>query len=266
MLGVDKIRTTSYKPSPNDALERMHKTLNTIMGKMVYEKQRDWDAHVSYAMAAYNTTVPSATGFTSNRLLYGRELRFFNELMYVEVEDKNLNAGSYSEFVEGQRNAFRASFALARESLGFCAENRKNKYDMRVRPAIYKVGDWVYYFCPRNRVGRSPKWQSFYSGPYLVVEILGAVNMRIQKSAKAGAIVVHVDKVKKCMGDTPVSWMDTNEVDTTFGTMEGDEVLIPSFAESPYTRNADIINDNDHGYVVPKAGRPKRNPRYRPDI
>jgi len=39
MLGVDKIRTTSYKPSTNGALERMHRTLNTMLGKMVEEKQ-----------------------------------------------------------------------------------------------------------------------------------------------------------------------------------------------------------------------------------
>jgi len=165
MLGVDMIRTTSYKPSTSGALERMHRTLNTMLGKMVDEKQKDWDAHVAYAMAAYNASVHSSTGFSPIRLLYGRELRFPNELMYVEVEDKNLDAGSYSEFVEGQKDAFRSSFALARESLGFCAENRKKRFDMRVRPAIYKLGDWVYYFCPIHWVGRSSKWQNFYSGP-----------------------------------------------------------------------------------------------------
>jgi len=170
MLGVDKLRTTSYKPSTNGALERMHRTLNTMLGKMVEEKQRDWDAHVAYALAAYNATVHSSTRFSPNRLLYGRELRFPNELLYVEVEDKSLDAGSYSEFVEGQKDAFRSTFALARESSGFCAENRKKRYDMRVRPSVYTVGAWVYYFCPRHRVGRSPKWQNFYSGPYLIFD------------------------------------------------------------------------------------------------
>jgi len=69
---------------------------------------------------------------------------------------------------------------------------------MRVRPVVYQVGDWVYYFCPRHRVGRSPKWQNFESGPYLIVEILGNVNLRIQKAARA--MIVHVDKVKRCAG------------------------------------------------------------------
>jgi len=67
MLVVDKIRTTSYKPSTNGALERMHRTLNTMLGKMVDEKQSKWDAHVAYAMAAYNATVHGSTGFLPNR-------------------------------------------------------------------------------------------------------------------------------------------------------------------------------------------------------
>jgi len=47
----------------------MHRTLNTMLGKMVEEKQRDYDAHVAYAMAAYIATVHSSTGFSPNRLL-----------------------------------------------------------------------------------------------------------------------------------------------------------------------------------------------------
>jgi len=57
MLGVDKIRTNSYKPSTNGALKRMHRTLNTMLEKMVEEKQRDWDAHVAYALATYNAII-----------------------------------------------------------------------------------------------------------------------------------------------------------------------------------------------------------------
>jgi len=83
LLGVDKLRTTAYKPSTNGALERMHRTLNTMLGKIVDEKQKDWDKHVAYVMTAYNATVHSATGFTPNRLVFGREMRYPNELMYV---------------------------------------------------------------------------------------------------------------------------------------------------------------------------------------
>jgi len=135
-----------------------------MLGKIVDEKQKDWDVHVAYVMTAYNATVHSATGFTPNRLVFGREMRYPNELMYVGIEDKTMDDKSYSDFVEDQKKNFRDGFDRARESLGLKAERSKKRYDTRVRPNVYTVGDWVYYFCPRHRIGRSPKWQNFYSG------------------------------------------------------------------------------------------------------
>jgi len=66
MLDIDKIRTTAYKPSTNRALERLHQTLNSTIGRLFNESQRNWDAHVSYMLAAYNATIHSATGYTPN--------------------------------------------------------------------------------------------------------------------------------------------------------------------------------------------------------
>jgi len=151
LLGVDKLRTTAYKPSTNGALERMHRTLNTMLGKIVDEKQKDWDVHVAYVMTAYNATVHSATGFTPNRLVFGREMRYPNELMYVGVEVKTMVDQSYSDFVEDQLKNFRDGFDRAKESLGLNADRSTKRYDMRVRPNVYAVGDWVFYFCPRHK-------------------------------------------------------------------------------------------------------------------
>jgi len=82
LLEIDKIRTTSYKLSTNDALQRVHRTLNTMLGKIVSENQPDWDSHVAYELAAYNTTEHSATGYSPNMLLYGRKLQFPYELCF----------------------------------------------------------------------------------------------------------------------------------------------------------------------------------------
>jgi len=62
LMEIDKIKTTAYKPSTNGALERVHRTLNTMLGKIVSENQRDWDSHVAYVLAAYTATKHSATG------------------------------------------------------------------------------------------------------------------------------------------------------------------------------------------------------------
>lgn len=35
-------------------------------------------------------------------------------------------------------------------------EQRRYSYDLRVRPADFKIGDCLYYFTPRRRQGRRP--------------------------------------------------------------------------------------------------------------
>ena len=52
MFGVEKLRTTPYKPSTNQ-VERFHRTLNSILGKTVVEHQKDWDSCLVFAMSAY---------------------------------------------------------------------------------------------------------------------------------------------------------------------------------------------------------------------
>jgi len=74
-LGVDHLRTTVFKPSTNGLVERFHRTLNSVLGKVVSSNQRDWDEHLPYAVAAYRATVHETTGYTPNYLFFGRENR-----------------------------------------------------------------------------------------------------------------------------------------------------------------------------------------------
>jgi len=125
------------------ALERVHRTLNTMLGKIVSENQRDWDTHVAYVLAAYNATEHRATGYTPNMLVYGRELRLPNELMYTDLGGQEVASVSSVEFVTEKQVLFKKAFAFARKTLGVAAERSKKRYDMRVKLAVYQVGNWV---------------------------------------------------------------------------------------------------------------------------
>ena len=52
-----------------------------------------------------------------------------------------------------------------------------------------------------------------YTGPYLVIRIIEPVNYVLQKSVKSKPFVVHADKLKKCFGATPNSWLITSADD-----------------------------------------------------
>jgi len=69
---IDHVTTTAYKPSTNGLVERFHCTVNSILAKVVNEKQRDWDEHLPYAVAAYRATPHESTGYTPNVLFLSR--------------------------------------------------------------------------------------------------------------------------------------------------------------------------------------------------
>jgi len=55
-----------------------------------------------------------------------------------------------------------------------------------------------------------------------VVEKLGAVNLRIQKSVRANTMIVHVDKVKHCTGVTHLSWLGKDDYNVVPPVLEAD--------------------------------------------
>ena len=206
-LGIDKLRTTGYKPSTNGALERFHRTLNSMLAKVVADNHKDWDDRLQSVMAAYRASPHDSTGFTPNFVLLGRECRAPLDLLVGPPPAEAERWGSVDAFVYHQQNVKQQAYAAVREHLGCAAERSKDRYDMRVRPVKFAAGDWVYLYCPRRRQGRNAKWTKYYSGPLLVTKVLGPVNYLVQKNSRSKAQVVHVDKLKKCEGPTPPSWL-----------------------------------------------------------
>ena len=72
-IEIDKIRTTAYRAATNGMVERFHRTLNAILGKIINENQRNWCEKVPIAAAAYRASVHETTGYTPNRLVWSRD-------------------------------------------------------------------------------------------------------------------------------------------------------------------------------------------------
>ena len=54
-----------------------------------------------------------------------------------------------------------------------------------------------------------------YVGPMLIVDVISAINVKIQKSRNSPCHVVHVDKRKICRAETPKSWLPVDMDDNT---------------------------------------------------
>lgn len=64
MFGTDKLRTTAYRTSANGSIERVHRTLKTLLSKVVDENEKDWVERLPMIAAAYTAAQHETTEFS----------------------------------------------------------------------------------------------------------------------------------------------------------------------------------------------------------
>jgi len=164
LFGVEKLRTTPYKPSTNQ-VERFHRTLNSILAKTVSEHQKDWDMQLPFALAAYRATRHRYTGYMPNVLVLGRETRAPPDLLYRTPEDEHLE----DSFVEGIRTRMTTAYEEVCKQLRKSAEYNERHYNIGLREKKFHARQWVWYYNARRR---QMKWVRQCEGKYLILKML----------------------------------------------------------------------------------------------
>ena len=82
LLGVEKIRTTPYHPQTNGSAERVHQTLQHMIGKLDLEKRKKWPAHLRSIIIAYNSTRSLVTGYSPYYLMFGQRPQLPIDLLF----------------------------------------------------------------------------------------------------------------------------------------------------------------------------------------
>ena len=148
-MNIEKIRTSAYKPSTNRAVERFHRTLNSMIGKVVAENHRNWHGVIPQIMAAYRTSKPAATGYSPNKIMLGRKCRAPIDLV-LGVPGETDGIFSHDQFVWSKQEQMLYCYSMVREQLGVAAQRRKHAYDMTVKTKQFTIGQKVWYYYPRR--------------------------------------------------------------------------------------------------------------------
>jgi len=138
LFDIDKLRTSPCKPSTNQ-VERLHRTLNTILGKTVEDHQRNWNRRLHCAMAVYRASRHESTGYSPNFLTLGREVRGPVDIVYGVAKERPIKE-TYDSFVEMIRSRMTDTYSEVRKAFKRNAERNKRYYDGKVRPQKYSVG------------------------------------------------------------------------------------------------------------------------------
>lgn len=206
LLEINKSQTTPLHPSSDGLVERMNRTVKSMLSKFVRSDQKDWDTYIDYIVMAYNTTPQESTGVSPHRLVYGEEMLVPLDIMTENIPENRDSEVNKSQYATDLSAKMRKMYELVRENLKEAACRQKKQYDCRVTEYNYSVGDKVWRNQWQSPPGIKASIRRHWTGPWMVVEKLCDVLFRIKHSATSPSVVIHGDNLKRYHGDRQLNF------------------------------------------------------------
>ena len=246
LLGIDKTRTTAYHPQSNSFIERYNHTLQSMLSKLIEGDQRNWDRALPIAMMAYRSSVHDSTGMSPARMLFGREIQLPIDLLLGCPPDEAIQDDCNVPYVIALRDQLQNVHEIARDNMSEASQRQKRDYDHRKNFKAYETGSSVYLFEPVRKKGVSPKLDSSWTGPWLVVDKISDLVYKIQKSPNSKAKFVHHDRLKPSFTSVK-SWLEGKDS----VSMNNSENGVNEEAEVKGKEKQRDVNAGDEINIVP---------------
>ncbi|CAG2253446.1 unnamed protein product [Mytilus edulis] len=137
---------------------------------------------------------------------------------------------------------------FARKSLKKSSEHQKRLHDLRKHEHTFETGDLVYAMDTARKIGKSPKLQAQWKGPYVVSKRLDKVLYEIcnQKTTT----VLHHDRLKPAMLDSVPLWITRQRrklksIEAEVLNIPEVETCLPEILEAEDPDSGGTVNEND---------------------
>ena len=192
-FGISNLKSSGYRPQMNGVVEVWHRTLKSMLAKVVRENQRDWPDLVPYVVFCYNATEHSATAFCTFFIFTGWQPLWNVDLLLPATQAEEFALPEYAARVTER---LVIACRIVRENSKTAAESASKWYNKKSKPRTFSMGDLVRVYYPRRVAGRSPKWQSFYCTEVKIIKQLNDVTFVVQSKSWKGTKVIHIEKLK----------------------------------------------------------------------
>ena len=166
LYGVQKTRTTPYRPQGNGQCERFNRTLHNLLRTLPPDQKRHWPKHLPQLVFNYNTTPHQSTGESPHFLMFGQEPHLPVDFLLGHLPE--LSAGKVCDWVVEHQRRLHLAFDCARGRLENAARRRKEKHDQRALSEPLEIGQRV-YLQDRGVRGRNKIQDVWSSTTYQVV-------------------------------------------------------------------------------------------------
>ncbi|KAL7841546.1 hypothetical protein SRHO_G00252370 [Serrasalmus rhombeus] len=134
LLEIQKTRTTPYHPQSDGLVERLNRTVTTMLSMFVQSNQRNWDELLPYVMMAYRSSIQASTKFSPYCALFGREIVMPLDLLFnVEVNKPYVSVGGYVKELEGRLQSVHEAICRHQQE---ASRGQKQFYDLWGRPTF----------------------------------------------------------------------------------------------------------------------------------
>uniref|UniRef100_A0A5S6QZJ1 Integrase catalytic domain-containing protein n=1 Tax=Trichuris muris TaxID=70415 RepID=A0A5S6QZJ1_TRIMR len=189
-------------PQSNGLVERVNRTLSSILVAYVNSKHTNWDEFVPYAMFAINTMDQSSTKMSPFELIYGRLAVLPTDSCFPWPEEAVETYENFKQLVETLRAMFRTQCAEAQKK-------QKSLHDRRrKRSSLFRLGDLVLVRRSLRRIGRSTKLLPHFVGPFQVAEKVSELTYKLShlitsnRRRRGNDFTAHVAQMKKYRSST----------------------------------------------------------------
>jgi hypothetical protein len=229
-LGIHKTHITAYHPQSDGQTERMNRTLENMLVKLVPDEWNKWLPIVCFA---YNTTVHRITKETPMRMMMGREARTPLTMLVPPPPDEPREQSPWlQELMEQFRDLHTDVAVLTQQAHQAEAPWR----DRRQRGFHFEPGAQVWLWAARTRPGRSPNMEAQrWTGPWTVEARLSGVIYKISREGQSPQ-VINIDRIRPYLQLDPIRFPsdETDSGDSSESSKSDDENELPYEREQPH--------------------------------
>lgn len=175
--GIQHTKITTGVPRGNGQVERIHRTIISVLTKMTIEEPTHWYKHTSKLQRALNSTFQRSIGTTPFELLTGVKMRQKEDLQLIQMVE-NEYVSTFMAEREEARNRAKEQILKVQE------ENKRGYNNKRKSGTEYKIGDLV--AIKRTQFGTSMKLKSKFLGPYKVIGVKGNDRYDVERVSDSG--------------------------------------------------------------------------------
>ena len=167
------------------------------IAKFVIQHKGEWDQYVSSALLAYRTKEQKSTKFTPFFLLYGRQAATpLTQKFGMEDNELEQDLEDHISLITDRLHHVQN---IAKENINRAQESQKIRYDKKVKPRLYQVGEQVLLRESAQENVHGDKFRSKWSGPYLIHQVWknGSYKLRDTDSPRVLRTPINGDRLKK---------------------------------------------------------------------